>query len=295
MNIALCTDSNYVKPSLVCITSVFENNKSHSIVFYVLTDGLTLDEEKQFRNIAKRYGQTIDIVNISNELFDNLVTTDRFPKSMYYRFLLPDIVKASRVLYLDVDIIVRHDIGSLYRINIENWACAVVEDGNSDSIRLRNINRYLGKYFNSGMMLINLDYWRMNNVSSMLVNFINENPSRCKTYPDQDALNIVLEDKVVFLPYTYNFQEVWYRDLNKLDFIFTKHAEVQSTREDPVIVHFSVRVKPWHKECSHPHKDWFFQYSNINIETKIAPRYYYNLKNRLVNYIKYLYSNYLND
>ena len=34
------------------------------------------------------------------------------------------------------------------------------------------------KYFNSGVMLINLDYWRQNNVGERAIAFVRDNPTK---------------------------------------------------------------------------------------------------------------------
>ena len=51
INIALCSDDNYSIPCLVCITSIFENNKDESCNVTVLTNGL----KKKYRK--KRNGK----------------------------------------------------------------------------------------------------------------------------------------------------------------------------------------------------------------------------------------------
>ena len=44
------------------------------------------------------------------------------------------------------------------------------------------------KYFNSGVMLINLDYWRANNVKEKVIDFISRKPEVIR-FADQDGLN----------------------------------------------------------------------------------------------------------
>ena len=56
---------------------------------------------------------------------------------------------------------------------------------------------------------MNLDYWRNNHVADKLVSWI-EGFEGCLMCPDQDALNVVLEGKVKFLDYRYNFQQGFY-------------------------------------------------------------------------------------
>ena len=61
MNISLCTDNNFVKPALICITSIFENSKGENVSVYVLTDGITDKAKGMFSLLANQYGQKIII------------------------------------------------------------------------------------------------------------------------------------------------------------------------------------------------------------------------------------------
>ena len=127
MNISLCTDNNFVKPALVCITSIFENNKGENVSVYILTDGISDEAKGSFSLLAQQYGQRIIIKEIDKSCFNGLTVNERFPVSMYYRFLLPDMLqKEEKVLYLDCDIIVRHSLKPLYDIGLYGKALAAV-------------------------------------------------------------------------------------------------------------------------------------------------------------------------
>lgn len=86
MNISLCTDNNFVKPALVCITSIFENNKGENVSVYILTDGISDEAKGSFSLLAQQYGQRIIIKEIDKSCFNGLTVNERFPVSMYYRF-----------------------------------------------------------------------------------------------------------------------------------------------------------------------------------------------------------------
>lgn len=260
MNIALCTDDKYAKYCMVTIISVLESNSKENCTIYVLTDYLNDTNRDLFVYLSNYYKQPIKIIEIPSDSFSQLKVCSRYPRSMYYRFLLPSIIYDNKVLYLDCDIINRKSLSSFYSMDLEGIAAAVIEDAQGDDVLLHNRIRYSGKYFNSGVLLMNLDYWRQNSISQQLVDFIEHNPDRC-FYPDQDALNIVLEGKVIFAPYSYNCQQPWYTSLDKILFSYTKWEQVQNIINDPAIVHYTATNKPWFKECEHPHVDWFLMYA----------------------------------
>ena len=263
MNIALCTDDNYAKYCMITIVSILENNADTKCCVYVLTDSLSEKNKNLFKYLSDYYKQQILVTVIPPNSFENLKVRSRYPKSMYYRFLLPDSVHEEKVLYLDCDIINRKSLLNFYDTDLTGKAAAVVEDAQGDDVLLHNRIKYSGTYFNSGVMLMNLDYWRKHNIKEQLVEFIENNPDCCY-YPDQDALNIVLTDKVIFTPYIYNCQQSWYMPLDRILFSYTKWEQVYNSIQDPVIVHYTSTNKPWFKECTHPHNEWFIQYALIH-------------------------------
>ena len=260
MNIALCTDENFTIPALVCLTSIFENNKDDDCHVYVLTDGISDKAKEKFTKLSVLYNQNIDIMIIDKHRFDGLTVNERFPISIYYRFLLPEMLPVEhKMLYIDCDIIVRHSLKELYNTNIDQYALAAIVSQTSDNLSWTNYLKLNSLYFNSGVLLLNLDFWRNYNITDNLINWTYENPQLCNM-PDQNALNKVLEDKVVYLDYTYNFQENWFGDLTNA-MHYSKWDEIRKVAQDPVIVHFCNDVKPWFKECTNPFHEEYLRYA----------------------------------
>ena len=226
MNIALCTDENFSIPALVCLTSVFENNREEDCHAYILTDGLSDAARRKFSQLSDFYHQPINVMTIDKHRFDGLKVNERFPVSMYYRFLLPEmLLNEDRVLYLDCDIIVRHSLKEMYNTDISGMSMAAVVGESTDDIVWENSLKLTTKYFNSGVLLVNLDYWRQYRIFDKLINWLRENPDKC-SLPDQNALNKVLEGTVVYLNYTYNYQEWWYGEMTRW-MHYTKWDEIK--------------------------------------------------------------------
>ena len=274
MNIALCTDENFSIPALVCITSIFENNKEEDCHIYVLTDGVSDKVVRKFSKLAEVYRRKIDILIIDKHRFDGLTVNERFPVSMYYRFLLPELLLGeTKVLYLDCDIIVRHSLVNMYSTDLSDKALAAVVGQSCDVIVFENLLHLTNKYFNSGVLLLNLTYLRENNISQKLLKWTHDNPDKC-SLPDQNALNKVLDGCVSYLNYTYNFQERWFGDL--LHYMhYSKWDEIKRISKDPVVVHFCEAEKPWFKECKNPFKEEFAHYAQLHdfIEFRLKKRY----------------------
>ncbi len=274
MNIALCTDEKYSYPCGVCITSILENNKDEECNIYILTNYLSEKTLSKFHRLSEKYKQNIEIIIINDKTIDGLKVSTIFPKSIYYRFLLPQLLNKEKVLYLDCDIIVTSNLRKLYDTEISHYACAAVEDQASDDITIRNRIGIYDDYFNSGVLLMNLNYWRKNNTANKLIDFIYENPNICE-FPDQDALNIVLHGKVFFLEYKYNYQEIFYWNKSRLYLHKNKWGKLLTNNTLPTIIHYSTSSKPWYKGCTHPLKSVFHKFKNISPwkKERLKPKY----------------------
>lgn len=262
MNIAFCFDDNYVMPYLVCMVSILENNKSEKISFYLITTGLKDENIKKFTKMADIYGQKVFVKIISSDLYNELPYDKKYSYATYNRFMIPKVVDVSKILYLDGDIIVRKNLSELWNTNLDDFACAVVEDQRADDIIIHNRLKIDSTYFNSGVQLMNLDYWRKNDIGKMLIQFLRDFPERC-LYMDQDAANAKLEGKLLFLDYKYNVQEDWFLPPSRYLIHYSKWEKVFNAIKEPAIVHFCRELKPWYKECVHPYKSEFVQYASM--------------------------------
>lgn len=289
MNIVLCADENYAMPCGICLTSLFENNKDIACNVYVLTVGFSPSTEALFTEMAEKYHQAIHIVRIDSSLFQGLKVSERFRESIYYRFLIPDIISDDKALYLDCDIIVTSSLKDLWDTDITSYACAAIEDQRGDDITIHNRIEMYSTYFNSGVLLINLDYWRQHDVKNLLVDYIFNNPDRC-LYPDQDALNVVLENKVLFLDYKFNYQYQMTLPSTELFLHRRKWPQANQYKDElPVIIHYSSDLKPWHTEYPHFYKSIFFEYKSKSpwvahktfFKTTKRERYYISIINYL--------------
>ncbi|KAG7093047.1 hypothetical protein E1B28_009341 [Marasmius oreades] len=87
------------------------------------------------------------------------------------------------VLLLDSDILVRHDLGELWNLNLQGKMFAAVRD---IGFPMGHEGVQRGPYFNAGVMLIDLAKFRTRLDS--LVEVVGERPQTA--YKDQDALNV---------------------------------------------------------------------------------------------------------
>ena len=270
MNIVCCTDHNYIMPAGVMICSVCVNHLDCEVTFHVVcNDDVTEEDKDDLRIIVNKYHHKIIFypVNIS---IPSCFTTRKDGQyqhvtiASYYRLFLTEIlpIDLHKILYLDVDLVVRHSLLEMYNTNINDCAIGVVPDRNDGNIHFYNRLRYLFKYgyFNAGVLLINLDYWRTNNILIQSIDYATKYPDRI-TFHDQDILNCLLYDKKIRFHLKYNFS-TGLLDC-KLPISWEYEAELEEAIKDPFILHFTRPEKPWHEECDHPYKNEFIKYKKM--------------------------------
>ena len=129
----------------------------------------------------------------------------------YCRILLPRLVSAPRVIYLDCDSLVFRDLSELFDLELaERKVLAAVRD--SETLSLAQDSLLLAKavnlpaegaYFNCGVMLMNLDELRRQHFFESAVDFLNRWSGKYRFW-DQSAINFLLHREIDDLPEHWN-------------------------------------------------------------------------------------------
>jgi len=278
MNIVVASDDNFVQHCGTMLVSLFENNKKNKITVYLLSEGISDENNEILKEIVSSRGGDYNYILVDSELLVDLPMPDfselsHISIATYYRLLIPILlpISVSKVIYLDCDIIVRKSIQELWGINIDDYAIGAVyqmtEPMQVDTSRL-SIPLSSG-YFNAGVLLINVDYWREHNISFELMDFVKSHVDIIR-YHDQDALNAVLYNKCLMLPCKWNMLTMFFRK-NVLELfdcynmtLNNKYEdyknELMNVLSDPPIIHFVSRRKPWEAKCTHPFRNEYYKY-----------------------------------
>lgn len=252
MNIVCATDDNYVPLCGIMVTSLLENNRDCHVVIYILTKGLNTYSRNMFSKLLDKnnYDAEIHICEVNNDMFKHcpVRTGDHISLAAYYRLLIPYVLPrhVDKALYLDCDIMVDASLNDLYTTNISNVALAACAEHDGEIGLLQISESHIQRldypiewgYFNSGVLLINLSYWREHKISEALFAYIEKNKDKCLCH-DQDVLNAVLGGQKRFLPYKYNFMTYLFTSG------FAQYDKTVFLQERPVIIHFCTPAKPW--------------------------------------------------
>ena len=262
MNIALCMNSKYVMPSLVCIMSILENNKD-PVNIYVLYSQLKKEEIEFMRVTIERYNTNNSLIpiKIDDTFFENSPTLGR-SKEAYFRLLIPTVLPESveRCLYLDSDILVQGNLAPLYNEPFNDNALIVCQDIGEFLFFHKERHPILKipteyNYFNSGVLLFNMNYFRTGFDRKLFFDYINKNADKLK-FLDQDVLNALFYNKVTFANSSlYNYME-----------ILVSHLLTNSNMDKAVIVHFL--QKPWKFTYNGVNGKYWWRYARKVYKTK---------------------------
>jgi len=171
-----------------------------------------------------------------------------------------------KVIYLDSDLLVLGDLAQLWDKDITDTFLLAVQDMGEpyvSSPRALNNFKELGipayyKYFNAGVMIINLNRWRAEQISRLALDYLEQNKAIIRWW-DQDALNAVLAGNWSELDPRWNQIPHIFQYPSWKESPFDKNA-YERIITDPFIIHFATSSKPWQYDCKHPAKSMFFNY-----------------------------------
>ncbi len=268
INILIGSDINYAPYYGVMLTSLFINNRESQFDIFLLTDNSWTEKEtKKFEKLCASYHSRFFVRVVEEEELRicPLNPNNHISRSTYYRLraavLLPDSV--DKILYLDGDMIVCGDIRELWNYDISGKAIAGVVDSlqfDDETYNRLGFEKKYG-YINAGVELINLYYWRKNQVSQLVINYI-KNHQESLPMMDQDAINAVLAPVKSCLPICYNFQTMYLTKFFSKNFTSEFMNEVLITSKIPVVIHYNGGTKPWHwRYYGLPYRrEWLFAY-----------------------------------
>ena len=190
--------------------SILEHTDSR-ICFHILHDEtLSSDNKYKLEKVAYNGSSIAEFHKIDENDFSVVKNQmSRFTIGAMFRCSLPKLLPdLNRIIYLDADLFVNRDIKELWDVDVREYCLAGVVD---EGVNIHNYPRILNKYpeikkesyFNSGVLYMNLKKLReFGGLKKLVLDFLIENPEA--GLPDQDALNVLFHDKVLYLDDSWN-------------------------------------------------------------------------------------------
>lgn len=243
LHVALTFDDNFWAPAYAVMRSICLTTRRRSdLVFHLLHMPLSHEHRSDIEKITAEFGAEIifyPLVDLPVFLafVADLPSSSQWPKIVYARMLLPVLLPKDikRVIYLDCDMLVRWPVEKLYEIDLEGHPLGAVKDSLAPFIALRrdmrqnsNIFDAADPYFNSGVLVMDLEQWRQLDIKTKIAELAQKGLMK-QLYFDQDMLNLIFRGQWRQLPWRWN----------------TIDAQHAHEALDPAILHYTREIKPW--------------------------------------------------
>lgn len=266
MELLVTVDKNYILPLQVMLTSLYMNNPGEDVELYLLHSKLQEKELEPLEKQCGRLGYKFFPVKIEDSWFSQAPVTKQYPREMYYRLLAPCFLpqKLHRTLYLDPDILVINSLRPLWETDMKGRLFAAAAHtgktnlaNNINQVRLGTTN----KYFNSGVLLINLDQGRKEILPEEIFRYAGEHAKEL-LLPDQDILNAVFGSRTLELDdYLWNYDA---RNYSTYLLRSGGVCDMDWVMGNTGILHFCGKTKPWQAGYMHRFGILYKHYMQIN-------------------------------
>lgn len=257
MNILVTLNDNYIRPLFIMLESLFYHEKK-SMNIYMFYSDVSKENRKRLRTYIKKHGSCFIPVYVEEDVFDSAPVFRYFTKEMYYRLLCSKLLPETeeRVLYLDPDILIRGAVSPLYEMDFEDRQLIGMEDYAINHM-LTDKKEAIGfskndVYINSGVLLFNLKKMREQFVLEDFIGIL-EKYREVISYPDQDVINLYFKGDIKVGERIYNYNTGY----GSIGGMFTYIMGSRENMENPVIVHYMGKSKPWQADY---YGKYFFEY-----------------------------------
>lgn len=273
-------DNNYAQHLGVMLCSLFRNKRlSTDIRVYILDGGISKKNKERLSRLSSKFRFSLVYLAVNQDIYKDFRTVGNFNRATYYRLSMPDLLdkRINQALYIDCDAVIRKDLSELWHTDISRHYLAAVKDWAINKVGYSRPDCY----FNSGVMLLNLEKIRKDDIMSRAISYIKDHPNI--ELMDQDALNAIIKDDYIELPATYNVTTFTIPGSGAKS-PYPGPYESNAVN-DPHIVHFAGIDKPWMFCNDYPHKKIYYEY------LRQTPWRFYVPKDIRYGNIKYYYLN----
>ncbi len=211
---------------------------------------------------------------MGNKFKEKVINIGRRSIAVYYRLELHNIlINVDRIIWLDGDTLIFGDLSELIALDMRGNYILGFLDNNLEALKEFNITN--GVIICSGVLLMDLDALRKNNISEKYNKFFDDNFGNIYQH-DQTAINVVCQGKTSTLPPKYgiwNFKSIKqfiYHNNDHLPYLRYNKKECLLSYYNPAILHYVIE-KPYLKQ---ENKYYFYEWWNFANKTGYYDRIY---------------------
>jgi lipopolysaccharide biosynthesis glycosyltransferase len=252
--VVFASNDKYAPHLATAIYSLLVNNKKFKFKIIILHSNISKKNKNIIFKITKKFNTLNNFIYIDDNIFKNIkINSSYLSIETLFRIIAGEIISDDKCLYLDCDLIVDGSIGNIFDININKYFLAAAEDQDScviDDVFKKKIGiSKTSKYFNAGVILMNLSMFRKYKLANSVVKWLKNNYSN-----DQDALNFFCENRWKVIDAKYNVQIK--PEMKFLNFFNSRYGS------RALIYHFTGAPKPWDIVNNSPFRQIYWRYRN---------------------------------
>lgn len=262
IHVACQTNARFAADCAVMLRSLLAENPDESFVVHFLhDDALPAETLEGLAEVAIGLGASWRPVRIGDQLASGFPSLERYGGvTAWFRLLLPRLLEGvPRVLYLDADLLITGPLRAVWEQDLEGNCLAAVTNPLLGRDRRRVIEDlglpHPDRYFNSGVMLMDLDLLRATGLMLDAERIARER-SVPTPWADQEPLNAALWRHRLDLHPRWNVMNPCFDLPPRL--LPWSRKQVAEAVADPAIVHFIGPYKPWHYRLRHAYAKRYF-------------------------------------
>jgi lipopolysaccharide biosynthesis glycosyltransferase len=242
IRIMLACNEAYAMPMTIAAHSALAKiDADRPVEIHIIEDGVTPESRARSERSLRGAHPLVNVVWRKADLTDMTgVNYRHYSAASLIRILMPRLFDETvqKVLYIDSDVVVTGNVATLFDMDLSGKAIWAVQDGADEEFQNRLGKKFPwmnapadARYFNSGVLMVNLAEWRKSNVTERVMEFLQLHDEQL-SFPDQDALNAVALGNWGRLPPSWNLQPIFY------------NWKTASRLNEPGLIHYTC-CKPW--------------------------------------------------
>lgn len=266
ISLVLASDDNYAQHVAVACASMLKNaSHPEKLQFYILNDAISIENCKRIEQTVQRLQGHVEFISVDSDSIQGF-TSGHISRAAYLRLMIAAVLPhdVGKAIYFDTDLVVLDDVETLWNMPLHGKPLGAVCDfGIMKSKRMieqkwNTIQLPKGRdYFNSGVLVIDLQQWREKNYGDLVIDSITQHSYR---HHDQDGLNKILMDNWESLPLRWNvIPPVFMLPLKVLCNKRLRGRALEALRK-PAVFHWAGRYKPWEFTLQGPFNTWYYHY-----------------------------------
>lgn len=262
-NIVCIANEAYAQHTAVMLASLINQNPQKLLRIFLMTYTMSKNTKQKLQQVVKGHGELHiledDYTDSEIMALKSETSTKSWNSIMYLKLLIPQKLPTDveRFLFLDVDMIIYHNIEELYHTNLKGCILAACDDYKYQQAHRSRLGlKKTEEYINSGVMVVDLTAWRKKEKQCPMIKFLEGYKEILNN--DQDGFALYFRGEIKLLPNKWNVTTFYFEQSPR---ILDKYLpEVNELRHHPFIIHFCEPIKPWFADCKHPYRYLYKKY-----------------------------------